>query len=114
MFSKLNIEKIPVEETPHAIGSRKLLASKSDIPSKYFEAFTYGYLPRSEKWAMHKHEHIVEICLVIKGSGVIRDLNGNTESFKEGDRFVFPSNTEHELENTSVKTAEFYFFRLQE
>ncbi len=63
---------------------------------------------------MHKHENIVEICLVTKGSGIVRDVNGNTESFESGDRFIFSSNTEHELENTSEDVAEFYFFRLQD
>jgi len=36
------------------------------------------------------------------------------ETFEEGDRFIFPSNTEHEIENTSDKTAEFYFIRVQD
>ncbi len=49
MFSKRNIKDIPVEETPHATGSRKLLVGKEEVSSKYFEAFTYGYLPSKEK-----------------------------------------------------------------
>ncbi len=114
MFSKVNINNITVEETPHATGSRKLIGGKEDVPSKYFEAFTYGYLPSSVKWSMHKHEDIVEICLVIKGSGVIRNAEGKTENFENGDRFIFPANIEHEIENTANETAEFYFFRLQE
>jgi mannose-6-phosphate isomerase-like protein (cupin superfamily) len=114
MFSKKNIKDIPVEATPHATGSRKLLVGKPDISSSYFEAFTYGYLPGGEKWAIHKHDNIVEICLVVKGSGVIRDTSGNTESFESGDRFIFPSDTEHEIENTSKEIAELYFFRVQD
>ena len=114
MFSKKNISNIPVEGTPHASGSRKLLVSKEETTSNYFEAMTYGYLPAGEKWLMHKHENIVEICLVIKGSGVIRNTEGETEIFARGDRFIFPSSTEHELENTSSETSEFYFFRLQD
>lgn len=112
MFSKKNIKDIPVEETPHATGSRKLLVGKSDVSSLYFEAFTYGYLPSGEKWASHKHDNIIEICLVVKGSGIIKDAGGNTENFESGDRFIFPANTEHEIENTSKETAEFYFFRV--
>ena len=49
MFSKKNIKDIPVEETPHATGSRKLLAGKTDTSSTYFEAMTYGYLPSNKK-----------------------------------------------------------------
>jgi mannose-6-phosphate isomerase-like protein (cupin superfamily) len=113
MFSKKNIKDIPVEETPHSTGSRKLLVGKPDVISLYFEAFTYGYLPGGEKWAIHKHENIIEICLVIKGSGIIRDAIGNAEGFESGDRFIFPSDTQHEIENTSKETAEFYFLRIQ-
>jgi len=112
MFSKKNIQDIPVEETLHASGTRRLLVSKTDITSKYFEALTYGYMPPKEKYAMHNHENIDEICIVVKGSGIIRNESGDIEEFKVGDRFVFPSNTNHEIENTSNETDEFYFFRL--
>ena len=64
MFSRKNIKDIPIEETPHSTGSRKLLVGKDETTSSYFEAYTYGYLPPNEKWAIHKHENIDEICLV--------------------------------------------------
>lgn len=113
MFSKKNIDSIPIEETSHSAGSRKMIAGKSDVPSPYFEAITYGYLPANEKWDLHQHEDIVEICLVIKGAGVIRDRQKNEEVFEPEDRFIFPANTFHEIENTSKGTAEFYFIRLK-
>jgi len=111
MFSKKNIKDIPIEETPHASGGRKLVVGKEETTSKYFEAHTHGYLPSGEKWSMHKHENIVEICVVLKGSGIVRDSSGNEEYFEPGDRFIFPSDTKHEIENTSPAAAEFYFFR---
>ena len=113
MFSKKNFKDIPLEDTPHGTGSRKLLVAKTDITSSFFEAMTYGYLPSKEKYAMHKHDNMVEICLVVKGVGIIKDANGKVEDFEPGDRFIFTSGTEHELENTSNGIAEFYFFRLQ-
>jgi len=113
MFNKKNIQNIPIEQTPHNSGSRKMLASKEEVDSEHFEAFTYGFLPPKEKWVMHKHENIVEICLVTKGTGIIRNLEGEIENFESGDRFIFPSDTEHEIENLSEQTAEFYFFRIQ-
>lgn len=114
MFSKKNIKNIPTEGTSHSLGSRKLLLNKDDTTSKYFEAYTYGYLPSGEKWETHKHDNIVEICVVTKGRGVVRDGENNEEAFEPGDRFVFPSDTEHEIENTGQEEAEFYFFRLQD
>jgi mannose-6-phosphate isomerase-like protein (cupin superfamily) len=113
MFSKEDINSIPVEETSHSTGYRKTIASKLDVPSPYFEAFTYGYLPANEKWEPHQHEDIIEICIVVKGTGVVRDQQKNEEAFEPGDRFIFPENTFHEIENTSKDTAEFYFIRLK-
>lgn len=113
MFSKKNIKNIPLEETLHAAGSRKMLVGKNDTTSVYFEAFANSFMPLGEKFAMHKHENMIEICLVIKGKGVIRNSTGEEETFKTGDRFIFPANTEHEIENTSEDQAEFYFIRVQ-
>lgn len=114
MFSKKNLQDIPTEGTPHNSGSRKLLVGKEETSSKYFEAFTYGYLPPGVKWDMHEHDNIVEICVVTKGKGTVRDLDGNQDYFLPGDRFIFPSNTKHEIENNSSEVAEFYFIRFQE
>jgi len=112
MFSKKNVKDIPLEVTPHGTGSRKLLVGKDDTTSVYFNAYTNGFLPSGEKFAFHKHENMVEICLVIKGSGVIKNVSGEEESFQAGDRFIFSSDTDHEIENTSSETAEFYFIRV--
>ena len=114
MFSKKNISEIPIEGTSHTSGSRKMLASKDEVTSKYFEAFTYGYLPPGVKWEMHEHDNIVEICVVTKGNGIVKDSNGNIETFVSGDRFVFTSNTPHEIENNSNDEAEFYFIRFRD
>lgn len=113
MFSKKNINSIPVEATAHSTGSRRMIAAKAEVPSPYFAALTYGYLPAHEKWEQHQHADIVEICLVIKGAGVLRGEQNNEETFEPGDRFIFPANTPHEIENTGNETAEFYFIRLK-
>ena len=63
---------------------------------------------------MRKHTNITEICLVINGKGTIKNGTNETENFEPGDRFIFPSDVEHEIINTSSETAEFYFFRLIE
>lgn len=95
-------------------GGRKMIVGKNDTSSKYFEAHTYGTLPAGVKWDMHDHENIIEICLVNKGTGVIRDSKGNEEAFIKGDRFIFPSNTKHEIENKGNEEAEFYFIRFKD
>ena len=113
MFSKKNLQNIPIEETLHGLGSRKMIVSKEETTSQYLEAYTYGYIPSGEKYEMHEHDNIVEICVVTKGNGIIRDFEGNEESFATGDRFIFPSNTKHEIENNSNEEAEFYFIRFK-
>ncbi|MEK7551146.1 MAG: cupin domain-containing protein [Patescibacteria group bacterium] len=114
MFLKKNIQDITIEETSHASGSRKMIVAKEETSSKYFEAHTYGYLPPSAKWEMHQHDNIIEICVVTKGKGIVRNSEGKEEAFITGDRFIFPSNTKHEIENNSDEEAEFYFFRLKD
>jgi len=114
MFSKKNLQDIPVEGTSHTSGSRKMIVAKEETTSKYFEAHTYGYLPSGVKWEMHDHGNIVEICVVTKGKGIVRDSQGNEEAFVAGDRFIFPPNTKHEIENNSAEEVEFYFFRFKD
>jgi len=74
MFSKLNLNDLPIEGTSHSSGSRKMIVSKDQTTSKYFEAMTYGYLPAGVKWEMHDHSNIVEICIVTKGRGLLEIL----------------------------------------
>lgn len=114
MFSKVNLNDIRIEGTSHASGSRKMVVSKEQTTSKYFEAMTYGYLPAGVKWEMHEHTNIIEICIVVKGKGVVKDHEGNIEKYVAGDRFIFTANTKHEIENTSNEESEFYFIRLQD
>lgn len=91
-----------------------MIVAKDETTSKYFEAHTYGYLLSGVKWEMHEHNNIVEVCVVTKGKGIVGDAQGNEEAFSAGDRFIFPSNTKHEIENNSDEQAEFYFFRFQD
>jgi len=91
-----------------------MVVSKDQRTLKYFEAMTYGYLPSGVKWEMHDHQNIIEICIVVKGNGIIKDSSGNIERYKEGDRFIFPSNEKHEIENDSDSESEFYFIRFQD
>ncbi len=114
MFSKINIGDILIEGTSHAAGSRKMIVSKDQSSSRYFEAVTYGYLPSGDKWDMHDHTNIVEICIVTKGCGIVRDMDGKIEEYKIGDRFIFPSGVKHEIENNSKDESEFYFIRFQD
>ena len=114
MFSKINIKDIKIEETSHSFGSRKMIVSKNQTTSKYFEAMTYGFLPSGSKWGLHEHLNIVEICIVVKGAGLISNEKGETAKYNDGDRFIFPSNTKHEIENNSDTTSEFYFIRFQD
>ena len=71
MFSKVNIKDLKTEGTSHSAGTRKMIVGKDQSTSKYFEAMTYGYLPPKQKWDIHEHDNIIEICIVTKGTGVI-------------------------------------------
>jgi len=113
MFQKVNVNNMPIEKTSHSAGSRKILATKDEVSSPCFEAYTYGFLPTQTKWDLHSHEKITEICIVVKGNGTIIDGHGDKELFIPGDRFIFKPDEKHEIENLSQETAEFYFFRIR-
>lgn len=92
-------------------GGRKLYIAKDEV--KNFHGMTYGYLPSYSKFAWHSHDNINEIMLVLKGSGIIRDRDGEY-SYNVGDIFIYPKNIEHEIENTSNEEHEYIFVRIKE
>jgi Uncharacterized conserved protein, contains double-stranded beta-helix domain len=74
---------------------------------------TYGYLPAGAKFAWHFHEYINEVMVVLKGSGIVKDKDGEYE-YKPGDVFIYPKNVEHEIENNSSEEHEYIFVRVKE
>ncbi len=43
-FTKTNIRKIPIEKAHGGSGSRQILVNPKNLTTKYFEAFTKGFL----------------------------------------------------------------------
>lgn len=74
---------------------------------------TYGYLPSKSKFALHSHENMNEVMLVLKGTGIVRDEDGEYE-YNVGDIFIYPSNVKHEIENSSEEEHEYIFIRVKE
>ena len=90
-------------------GSRKLFVAENEI--KNFQGVTQGWLPVGNAYAWHNHDDVNEIMLVLKGTGIVRDVDGEY-SFKNGDFFVFPKGVYHEIKNTGSVECEFVFVRV--
>lgn len=104
-------DDVKLEEAHGGSGSRKLFVSENEIAN--FQGVTYGYLPSGNMYAWHNHENISEIMLVLKGSGTVRDEDGEYE-YSEGDFFIFPSGVFHEIKNTCKTENEYVFVRIFE
>ncbi len=103
---------VPLEPAHGGEGTRQMLLSTGEISNPDFSAFTHGYLPAGGKYSWHSHEHIDEMVFVLKGSGFVRDRDGEYP-FIEGDFFAFPENIEHEIENTGDQAGEYVCVRIK-
>lgn len=101
---------VPREDAHGGSGGRRLFVSDGEI--KNFQGMTYGYLPVGRKFEWHNHEGMNEIMYVIKGTGVVRDEDGEY-SFEPGDFFILPDGVLHEIENTCDIENEMVFVRVR-
>jgi len=113
---KKTISDISLEEAHGGSGSRQVIFNNQEIQSKNFEAVTKGYLNQGINYAIHKHDDIDEIFVVLKGFGKVRYFypEGVEEfDYKSDDFFYNVANIEHEIESLSEETSEFYFIRFR-
>ena len=108
---KKNKESFIREDAHGGSGGRKLFIDEDEI--KNFHGMTYGYLPSGAKFAWHSHDNINEVMVVLKGTGVVRDSDGEYQ-YTAGDVFIYPKNEEHEIENNSNEEHEYIFVRIKE
>lgn len=99
------------EDAHGGSGGRRLYASRGELKNEAFEALTYGYLPGGSSFDWHHHVDTDEMMLVLKGTGVVRDRDGEYE-YVPGDFFIFPANVEHAIHNPSNDEHEYIFVRL--
>ena len=99
------------EDAHGGSGGRKLYVAEDEL--KNFHGMTYGYLPAGAKFEWHSHEDINEVMVVLKGRGIVRDIDGEYE-YNVGDVFIYPKNVEHEIQNDSEEEHEYIFVRIKE
>lgn len=102
---------VPREGAHDGAGGRRFYVRPEDIASSDWQAMTYGYLPAGSTFDWHNHEKIEEIMLVIKGTGVVSDRDGDYE-YEAGDLFVFPADQDHKIHNPSSEEHEYVFVRI--
>lgn len=100
--------EIKKEDAHEGSGSRKLYIEDNEFSN--LQGMTYGWLPIGNKYEWHNHKNIDEIMFVVKGTGIVKDEDGEY-SFAPGDVFMYPSNIFHEIYNNGKIEAEFVFVR---
>ncbi len=108
---KKAFNSVPLEPAHDGAGSRRLYVDKGEVANADLEAMTYGYLPVGGVFDWHEHKDVEEVMLVVKGSGVVSDADGEYD-YNVGDLFVFPANTMHKIENLGVEDGEYVFVRV--
>ncbi len=100
---------IPKEEAHGGSGSRKLYIKDNEFGT--VQGMTYGWLPVGNKYEWHNHENIDEIMYVLKGSGIVKDEDGEY-TYSAGDVFMYPANVYHEIYNNGEIESEYIFIRI--
>lgn len=105
-------EDIKIEKAHGGSGARKVFASNDHLKSAHFDAMTHGYLPAGRSFDWHSHKDIEEIMVVLDGSGMVSDEDGEYD-YSPGDVFIFPANTEHKIHNPTTEENEMIFVRIR-
>ncbi len=106
---KKSDNEVVKEEAHGGSGSRKLYISDRELGN--VQGMTYGWLPIGNKYSWHNHENIDEIMYVLKGTGTVKDEDGEYP-YKVGDVFMYPANVYHEICNNGNVESEYIFIRI--
>jgi mannose-6-phosphate isomerase-like protein (cupin superfamily) len=103
---------IAKEDAHGGSGQRKVYASPEHLKSTAFEMMTHGFMPAGGMYDWHDHTDIEEIMVVVKGTGLVHDEDGEYP-YEPGDVFVFPANIQHKISNPGDTENEFIFVRVK-
>lgn len=103
---------IKKEEAHGGRGSRKVYADSEHVSNPNLDAITHGFLPGGQTFDWHEHANTDEVMVVMYGSGIVSDEDGNYE-YSEGDVFVLPADTSHKIHNPSHEEHQMIFTRIK-
>ena len=106
---KKSNENINIETAHGGSGSRKLYINDNELGA--FQGMTHGWLPIGNKYEWHNHENIDEGMYVLKGTGIVKDEDGEYQ-YNPGDVFMYPANIYHEIYNNGNEESEYIFIRV--
>ncbi|MCL2228813.1 MAG: cupin domain-containing protein [Firmicutes bacterium] len=105
---KKSRDEVKLEPAHGGLGSRKLFVAEDEV--KNIQGLTHGYLEAGGIFPWHKHDDCNEFMYVLKGSGIVRDEDGEYP-FEVGDFFIYPKGVFHEQRNTGKDTFEAVYIR---
>ena len=103
-YTDLELEQVLANE------SSPVFVAEDEV--KNFQGMTYGYLPVGNMFAWHNHEGMNEVMFVLKGTGILRDEDGEYD-YAPGDFFIFPDGVMHEIINNGNEENEMIFVRVK-
>ena len=101
---------VKLEQAHNGAGCRKLFVANDEV--KNIQGITHGFLNEGGIFEWHKHDDCNEFMYVLKGTGIVRDADGEYP-FDVGDFFIFPVGVYHEQRNTGKETFEAMFIRIK-
>ncbi len=101
---------VKLEPAHDGAESRKLFVANDEV--KNIQGITHGWLKAGGVFEWHKHDDCNEFMYVLKGSGIVKDEDGEY-TFKKGDFYIFPRGVYHEQCNTGKCTFEAMFIRIK-
>ena len=101
-------DMVKIEGAHGGAGSRKLFVKEDEVQN--IQGITHGYLKPGGIFEMHKHDDCNEFMYVLKGSGIVRDEDGEYP-FEAGDFFIYPRGVFHEQRNTGREVFEAVYIR---
>lgn len=109
---KRTARDIGFEEAHGGAGRRKVYASPDHLRSPSFEMMTHGFMPPGGQYDWHEHAGVEEVMVVVKGTGLAHDQDGEYV-YEVGDVFVFPPSVRHKISNPTDQENEFIFVRIR-
>ena len=106
---KKSDKDIKKEDAHGGSGSRKLYIADNEFGA--IQGMTYGWLPVGNKYEWHNHENIDEVMYVIKGTGIVKDEDGEYP-YNPGDVSMYPAHTFREIYSNRENESEYIFIRI--
>ena len=105
---KKSASSFTLDSAHDGAGTKKVFMTEDEIHN--IQGITQSCLPIGGVFKWHKHDDCNECMYVLKGTGIVRDEDGEYP-FAPGDFFIFPQGVYHEQQNTGTELFKAIYIR---